>query len=85
MEIWFEFYVWYCFQDKHSFLFVSRFNVGDVEQRAKSVDTSLEKKQERKRPPKAEKEAHVMANKLRKVKKSIEKQKTLYVFKHISG
>ncbi|KAI5943410.1 putative ATP-dependent RNA helicase DDX60 [Manis javanica] len=53
------------------------FNVGDVEQRAKSVDTFLKKKQERKRPPKAEKEAHVMANKLGKVKKSIEKQKTL--------
>lgn len=53
------------------------FKLGAVENAAKSVSTSLKKKQETKRPPKADKEAHVMANKLRKVKKSIEKQKIL--------
>nr|XP_014994961.1 probable ATP-dependent RNA helicase DDX60 [Macaca mulatta] len=53
------------------------FKLGAVEDAAKSVSTSLKKKQETKRPPKADKEAHVMANKLRKVKKSIEKQKIL--------
>lgn len=53
------------------------FNLGAVEDAAKDVSTSLKKKQETKRPPKADKEAHVMANKLRKVEKSIEKQKIL--------
>ncbi|XP_053514334.1 probable ATP-dependent RNA helicase DDX60 isoform X3 [Artibeus jamaicensis] len=53
------------------------FNLGDVENRAKSVSTFLKNKQERERPPKADKEAHDMATKLRKVKKSIEKQKTI--------
>ncbi|XP_045687217.1 probable ATP-dependent RNA helicase DDX60 isoform X1 [Phyllostomus hastatus] len=53
------------------------FKLGDVENRAKSVSTSLKEKQERERPPKADKEAHDMANKLRKVKKSIEKQKIM--------
>ncbi|XP_036914143.1 probable ATP-dependent RNA helicase DDX60 isoform X2 [Sturnira hondurensis] len=53
------------------------FNLGDVEKRAKSVSTFLKEKQERERPPKADKEAHDMANKLRKVKKSIEKQKII--------
>nr|XP_010948557.1 PREDICTED: probable ATP-dependent RNA helicase DDX60 [Camelus bactrianus] len=49
----------------------------DVEQRAGSVKTFLEQKQQIKRPPKADKEAYDMANKLRKVKKSMEKQKTV--------
>ncbi|XP_064332033.1 probable ATP-dependent RNA helicase DDX60 isoform X2 [Camelus dromedarius] len=53
------------------------FNLGDVEQRAGSVKTFLEQKQQIKRPPKADKEAYDMANKLRKVKKSMEKQKTV--------
>ncbi|KFO30865.1 Putative ATP-dependent RNA helicase DDX60, partial [Fukomys damarensis] len=52
------------------------FNIKDVEECAKSVHAFLEGKQEKKRPPKADKEAHEMASKLRKVKKSIEKQKT---------
>lgn len=59
------------------FLFVSRFSLEAVENRAKSVSKFLEDKQEKRRPPKADKEAHDMANKLRKVKKSIEKQKML--------
>lgn len=62
---------------KAHILFISRFKLGAVENAAKSVSTSLKKQQETKRPPKADKEAHVMANKLRKVKKSIEKQKIL--------
>ncbi|XP_045058537.2 probable ATP-dependent RNA helicase DDX60 isoform X2 [Desmodus rotundus] len=53
------------------------FKLGEVENRAKSVSTFLEEKQERERPPKADKEAHDMSNKLRKVKKSIEKQKII--------
>ncbi|XP_058406303.1 probable ATP-dependent RNA helicase DDX60 [Diceros bicornis minor] len=53
------------------------FKLGAVEGSAKSASNFLEKKQESKRPPKAEKEANVMANKLRKVKKSIEKQKII--------
>ncbi|XP_029794930.1 probable ATP-dependent RNA helicase DDX60 isoform X2 [Suricata suricatta] len=53
------------------------FNLGDVEQRALSVKTFLEQKQEEKRPSKADKEAHDLTNKLRKVKKSIEKQKAI--------
>ncbi|XP_054432048.1 probable ATP-dependent RNA helicase DDX60 [Pteronotus mesoamericanus] len=53
------------------------FKLGDVEQRAKSVSAFLEEKQERERHPKADKETHNMANKLRKVKKSIEKQKII--------
>lgn len=59
------------------FSLISRFKLGDVENRAKSVSTFLKEKQERERPPKADKEAHDMANKLRKVKKSIEKQKIM--------
>ncbi|KAM9191809.1 putative ATP-dependent RNA helicase DDX60 [Dugong dugon] len=50
------------------------FNLRDVEERALSVSAFLEDKQKTKRPPKADKEAHDMANKLRKVKKSMEKQ-----------
>uniref|UniRef100_A0A2K5RYZ1 RNA helicase n=1 Tax=Cebus imitator TaxID=2715852 RepID=A0A2K5RYZ1_CEBIM len=53
------------------------FKLGAVENTAKSVSAFLEEKQEKKRPPKADKEAHVMANRLRKVKKSIEKQKII--------
>lgn len=59
------------------FSFISRFKLGDVEQNAKNVSTFLKEKQERERPLRAEKEAHVMANKLQKVKKSIEKQKLM--------
>lgn len=53
------------------------FSLEAVEDRAKSVKKFLEDKQEKRRPPKADKEAQDMANKLRKVKKSIEKQKML--------
>ncbi|XP_059230191.1 probable ATP-dependent RNA helicase DDX60 isoform X2 [Mustela nigripes] len=53
------------------------FNLSDVEKTAKRVRSSLEKKQESQRPPKADKEAHDMTNKLRKIKKSIEKQRTI--------
>ncbi|XP_036137795.1 probable ATP-dependent RNA helicase DDX60 isoform X2 [Molossus molossus] len=53
------------------------FKLGTVEQSARAVSTFLKMKQERERPPKADKEAHDMANKLRKVKKSIEKQKII--------
>lgn len=59
------------------FSFISRFKLGAVEETARSVKTFLEKKQQRKRPPKADKEAHDVENKLRKVRKSIEKQKTM--------
>jgi hypothetical protein len=41
------------------------------------VKKFLEEKEMKKRPPKADKEAHIMANKLRKVKKSLEKQKIM--------
>ncbi|ELK37298.1 Putative ATP-dependent RNA helicase DDX60, partial [Myotis davidii] len=53
------------------------FKLGAVEECAKSVRTFLEKKQERERPPNADKEAYDMANKLRKIKKAIEKQKII--------
>jgi len=53
------------------------FNLRDVEQTAICVRSFLERKQRRQRPPKADKEAYDMINKLRKVKKSIEKQKTM--------
>ncbi|XP_007527285.3 probable ATP-dependent RNA helicase DDX60 [Erinaceus europaeus] len=53
------------------------FNLGDVEQSATDMSDYLEKKQERQRSHTADKEAHAMANKLRKVKKSLEKQKAL--------
>lgn len=62
---------------KASILLVSRFNLGAVEDSAKSVSAFLEKKQEMQRPPKADKEAHVMASKLQKLKKSMEKQKLM--------
>ncbi|KAM6149608.1 LOW QUALITY PROTEIN: putative ATP-dependent RNA helicase DDX60 [Erethizon dorsatum] len=54
-----------------------KFSITDGEECAKNVCTFLEEKQ-KKRPPKADKEAHDMVSKLRKVKKSIEKQKTLH-------
>lgn len=57
--------------------FTSRFKLGTVEKCAENAYKFLEAKQEEKRPPKADKEAHTMANKLRKVKKSLEKQKIM--------
>ncbi|XP_042556908.1 probable ATP-dependent RNA helicase DDX60 [Dipodomys spectabilis] len=51
------------------------FSLKNVEMCAESVGKSLEKKQEEKRSPKADKEAHVMVSKLQKFKKSMEKQK----------
>ncbi|XP_012879171.1 PREDICTED: probable ATP-dependent RNA helicase DDX60 [Dipodomys ordii] len=51
------------------------FNLTSVEMCAVSVGKSLEKKEEEKRPPKADKEIHVMVSKLQKFKKSMEKQK----------
>nr|XP_023492101.1 probable ATP-dependent RNA helicase DDX60 isoform X1 [Equus caballus] len=53
------------------------FKLGTVEGSANSARNFLEEKQESKRSLKADKEAYVVANKLRKVRKSIEKQKTL--------
>ncbi|XP_027622591.1 probable ATP-dependent RNA helicase DDX60 isoform X2 [Tupaia chinensis] len=53
------------------------FKLRSVENSARSACHFLEEKQEEKRPPKADKEAQIMANKLRKVKKSIEKQKII--------
>lgn len=53
------------------------FRLDDVEACAEDACEFLEEKQEKKRPPKADKEAHTMANKLRKVKKSLEKQKIM--------
>lgn len=65
------------FSGQMVFSFACRFNLSDVEKTAKRVRSSLEKKQESQRPPKADKEAHDMTNKLRKIKKSIEKQRTM--------
>lgn len=59
------------------FSFACRFSLRDVEQTAQWVRRFLKQKQERQRPPEADKEAHDMINKLRKVQKSIEKQKTM--------
>ncbi|XP_055453873.1 probable ATP-dependent RNA helicase DDX60 isoform X1 [Psammomys obesus] len=53
------------------------FRLDNVEKCAKDACKFLENKQEEKRPPKADKEAHIMANKLRKVRKSLEKQKII--------
>nr|XP_023439527.2 probable ATP-dependent RNA helicase DDX60 isoform X2 [Dasypus novemcinctus] len=53
------------------------FNINDVENWAKHVSTFLKEKEERKKPPKADKEVHIMTNKLRKVQKSMEKQKII--------
>ncbi|XP_006864611.1 PREDICTED: probable ATP-dependent RNA helicase DDX60-like, partial [Chrysochloris asiatica] len=53
------------------------FNIKHVEKWAIRVKDFLEEKQKSKKPPKAEKEAHVMANKLRKLEKAIEKQRTI--------
>ncbi|XP_041530136.1 probable ATP-dependent RNA helicase DDX60 [Microtus oregoni] len=50
------------------------FRFESVEECAKAACQFLEDKQEEKRPSKADKEAHVIANRLRKVKKSLEKQ-----------
>ncbi|ERE91786.1 putative ATP-dependent RNA helicase DDX60-like protein [Cricetulus griseus] len=49
------------------------FRFASVEQCAEDACQFLEDKQDEKRPPNADKEAHVMAKKLRKVKKSLEK------------
>jgi hypothetical protein len=57
--------------------YASRFKLNIVEECAENAFEFLEKKQEEKRPPKADKEARTTANKLRKVKKSLEKQKTV--------
>ena len=48
---------------------VSEFHLAAVERRAESVKKFLRQKQECRRPPRADKEAHDMANKLHKVKK----------------
>ena len=57
---------------------VSKFDLGAVSRRAESVKKFLEQKLERRRPPRADKEAHGIANKLRKVKKkSMKKYKTV--------
>ncbi|XP_057577866.1 probable ATP-dependent RNA helicase DDX60 [Hippopotamus amphibius kiboko] len=53
------------------------FKLEAVEKSAESVKRHLEVKQQSRRPSKADKEAHDMANKLQKVRKSLEKQKTL--------
>lgn len=53
------------------------FKLDLVEESARAVSCSLESKQEKQRSHKANKEAQDMANKLRKVKKSLEKQKTM--------
>ncbi|KAM9082357.1 putative ATP-dependent RNA helicase DDX60 isoform 2-T3 [Megaptera novaeangliae] len=53
------------------------FNLGDVEKSAESVKTFLEIKQQSRRPLKADKEAYDMENKLRKLRKSLETQKTI--------
>ncbi|CAO2612228.1 Probable ATP-dependent RNA helicase DDX60, partial [Lemmus lemmus] len=50
------------------------FSLSSVEKCAEDACKFLEEKQEKKRPPKTDREAHVMANRLRKVKKSLEKQ-----------
>ncbi|XP_005369865.1 probable ATP-dependent RNA helicase DDX60 [Microtus ochrogaster] len=50
------------------------FRFESVEECAKAACQFLEDKQEEKRPSKADKEAHAIANRLRKVKKSLEKQ-----------
>ncbi|XP_038173538.1 probable ATP-dependent RNA helicase DDX60, partial [Arvicola amphibius] len=53
------------------------FKLNSVEGCAEDACNFLEVKEEKKRPPKADKEAHVMANRLRKVKKSLEKQQKI--------
>ncbi|XP_057608848.1 probable ATP-dependent RNA helicase DDX60 [Chionomys nivalis] len=53
------------------------FKLSSVEGCAENACDFLEVKEEKKRPPKADKEAHVMANRLRKVKKSLEKQQKI--------
>lgn len=53
------------------------FRLGSVEECAEAACQFLEEKQEEKRPPNADREAHVMANKLRKVKKSLEKSQNI--------
>lgn len=53
------------------------FKLYSVEGCAENACNFLEVKEEKKRPPKADKEAHVMASRLRKVKKSLEKQQKI--------
>ncbi|XP_024599882.1 probable ATP-dependent RNA helicase DDX60 [Neophocaena asiaeorientalis asiaeorientalis] len=53
------------------------FNLGAVERSATSVKRFLEIKQQSRRPLKADKEAYDMESKLRKVRKSLETQKTI--------
>ncbi|XP_054995033.1 probable ATP-dependent RNA helicase DDX60 [Sorex araneus] len=56
---------------------VFMFRLDSVENSANNLCAYLEKKQEEKRPPKADKEAYDVTNKLRKVKKSIERRKAI--------
>ena len=60
---------------KHTF--VSRFNIYFVEECAKATWNFLMEKQEKKRHPNADKEAHIMINKLEKVGISLKKQKKM--------
>ncbi|XP_038173537.1 probable ATP-dependent RNA helicase DDX60 [Arvicola amphibius] len=53
------------------------FNLYSVEECAKATWRFLMEKQEKKRPPDADKETHIMMNKLQKVGKSLKKQKII--------
>ncbi|XP_068953370.1 probable ATP-dependent RNA helicase DDX60 isoform X2 [Petaurus breviceps papuanus] len=53
------------------------FKINVVEQMALRVCSALEEKQERRQPANAAKEVHVLTNKLKKVKKSMEKTPTM--------
>ncbi|XP_050017753.1 probable ATP-dependent RNA helicase DDX60 isoform X3 [Alexandromys fortis] len=53
------------------------FRLSFVEGCAEEACNFLEEKEEKKRHPKADKEAHVIANRLRKLKKSLEKQQKI--------
>lgn len=57
--------------------FASRFNLYSVEECAKATWKFLREKQEKKKPPNADKEVDIMINKLQKVEKSLKKQKTM--------
>ncbi|XP_044537614.1 probable ATP-dependent RNA helicase DDX60 [Gracilinanus agilis] len=52
---------------------IPQFKIKDVEQRAQSVCDALEKKQAMRQPDNVDKEVHMLNNKLKKVKKSMEK------------
>ncbi|XP_074085103.1 putative ATP-dependent RNA helicase DDX60 isoform X2 [Macrotis lagotis] len=53
------------------------FKISDVEERARRVCSALEEKQERRQPANADKEVHMLTNKLKKVKKSMGKTPTV--------